>query len=76
MGKTYSKNFENKGDLQVSIVNSLESNSSAHEEHELKLWVIIALLVVLLGINLHKLYAQKVKRKALKSAMSIAQVDV
>ena len=75
MGKSYSRNVENEGNPQVSIINALEEHGNYHNEHELKLWAIIVMLGILLGINMHTLYASRRRKQAVRSARSLARVD-
>lgn len=75
MGKTYSRNSENKGDPQVNIINSLEQHTGAHEEHEVKLWLLLTLVTVLLLLTIHREYARRVKKRAIINARSIVRLN-
>ena len=75
MGKSYSRSVENKGDAQVNIYNALETHSDAHARHEIKLYIIIALIGLLLPIILHREYTRRVKKRAILTAKSMARLD-
>ena len=64
MGKSYSRSIENKGDAQVSVINTLENHSEAHDGHEVKLWTILALVIILLAFTVHREYAKIIKKRA------------
>lgn len=61
MGKTKSKAITQSGGAQVNILNQLAVHSEWHEEHEVKLTVIIMLVTLQLLITLWVLYKNHTK---------------
>lgn len=73
MGKSQSKR-ENSGDPQVQIVNNQNLHTLYHEEHNILLWVICAMVAVLLLMELYKKYKSGKERDAIRTARSIARL--
>ena len=71
MGKSYSRQQDNNGDAQVNVYNALEAHSEDHEGHDIKLWIILVLLAILL----HREYARRLKKRAIVSAKSMARLN-
>lgn len=66
MGKQQSKSASSTGDSNVNIVNILEHHDMLHEEHAIKLWIILAINLLQLAIKLFKWYHNKTQQKAFK----------
>lgn len=75
MGKQNSKPQQQvTGDKDVTIINNQELHSDFHEDHVLKLNIILAIVIVQLIIVLYKLWHRRVERKAIKKVQSIADL--
>ena len=75
MGKTQSRSAQNTGDAQVSVINTLEAHSEAHEGHELKLWLILSLVALQTILMSYKYYIKSANKRAMKAARSIAGIN-
>lgn len=78
MGKQQSKTTSISGDPQVNIVNQLEDHSILHEEHAIKLWILLALNIIQLSVTAYKWHAKHVRRRAFekgcKSSETLSKV--
>lgn len=64
MGKSQSKDVKNSGDPQVNIINTLESHEELHYDHELKLWILLAINVLQITWTILKYFQKRVQKKA------------
>lgn len=75
MGKTYSKSVSNAGDPQVFVENKLNIHEEYHQEHELKLMIILCLVAAQLMITLYQIYKRHSRAQAIKLARSEANIS-
>lgn len=75
MGKPQSKTTNVAGDPQVQIINHMEQVSIYHEQHQMFLIVIIALLSLSMGYAILKKFTAWQKREALRAARSLANIN-
>lgn len=75
MGKTQSKNSENVGDAQVTVIQTQEQHSIDHEAQQLLLWLILVAVLIQLAIKLYETYKQRERKIALKAARSVAAMN-
>ena len=75
MGKSASKNIQSSGDTNVQIINSLENHSQFHEDHDIKLWIILALVVFLVLTKVYQILRDHNKKQTLKLARSVATLQ-
>lgn len=75
MGKPNSKTVNLSGDPQVMIMNTLEAHSALHEDHDLKLSIILAAVVTQLLVTAYILWKKHTRRTALKAAKSVAALQ-
>ena len=70
MGNKDSKeqNTKTVGDQTITIVENLEQNSSAHEQHTWKLNLILVLLVIQTTVTIIKIAIKTAKRAMAKAA--------
>lgn len=54
MGKSQSKNTNQNGDPQVTVIQNQEQHSVEHDSQSLLLWMILAIVLLQLGITLYK----------------------
>lgn len=66
---------EIKGDKDTVIINTQELHSEHHEQHELKLWLILCLVSIQVMYLGYKILQKRIKRKTLKLAKSLNQLD-
>ena len=76
MGTSQSRSVHNSGDAQVNVINTLEGHTVAHDNHELKLWVILVAVIMQLLFLSYKEHQRAAKKRALKAAISVAKLDV
>lgn len=75
MGKPQSKTAVS-GDSNVNIINQLEQHSEFHDDHNLKLWIIIVFNIAQVLFAIYKWNNKRVKRKAFKKGcMSTNNLD-
>ena len=67
MCRSYNRHTAVTGDAQDNVINTLEKHSLDHEEHDWKLWLILALVVVKLIIILWKEYKAAMRRQAIRA---------
>lgn len=68
MGTETSKQAEITGDAQVNIINQLQTGAEHHEQHEVKLDIVLGIVVALLMLKLYELYKKNINEKAAKRA--------
>ena len=68
MGKPQSKVVSHNGDPQVRIINMQEMHT---EQHELKLYLILGIVIIQLGITIYRLRKKNMRKQAIKTAKSI-----
>lgn len=75
MGKPNSK-VDQKGENNINIVEHLEQNENYHDSHEIKLWLILAIVLIQLILVLRKTLKKRWQRKgyAMGKAASIANI--
>lgn len=66
---------EIKGDKDTVIINTQELHSEDHEQHELKLWLILCLVSIQVMYLGYKILQKRIKRKTLQLAKSLNQLD-
>lgn len=66
---------EIKGDKDTVIINTQEVHSEHHEQHELKLWLILCLVSIQVMYLGYKILQKMIKRKTLQLAKSLNQLD-
>lgn len=76
MGKHQSKNINQNGDPQVTVIQNQEQHSVEHEFHNLLLWLILMTVLAQLVITLYGEYKKREKKVALNAARSIAALNV
>lgn len=76
MGKTISKNSQQEGNTNIEINEHIEQNNNAHDAHELKLWLIIALLCIQLAIKAHSILRRKWKRQGFEKARALSVQNI
>lgn len=76
MGKPQSKNVNQNGDPQDTVIQTQEEHSDDHRLQELLLWCILVTVVLQLAITLYKQLKKREKKIALNAARSIAALDV
>ena len=65
MGKQQSKTTDITGDAHVNVINELAAvNNDRHSDHELKLWVLIALNVLQILYKIYKCHQKRLTRRA------------
>lgn len=69
MGKSQSKSVSNSGDPQINIMNTLESHEERHNDHDLKLWILIVMNAIQVAWAIFKWYQKRIKRKAYLEGM-------
>ena len=65
----------NNGDAQINIVNTLNSHSEKHYNHELKLYLILFVVTLQLILTLYKIYKNFYRRQALKAAKTVSALN-
>lgn len=76
MGNRKSKpSAEVNGDKDVTIINNQEVHSDYHEEHSVKLNIILVIVILQLMFVMYKVWHKRVQRKAFRKAQSIADID-
>lgn len=76
MGKSQSKNVNQNGDPQITVIQTQEQHTDDHQQQELLLWIILATVLVHLAITLYKTLKKREKKIALNAARSIAALNV
>lgn len=66
MGNSKSKKATIDGDSNVNIINQLDHHSELHEDHDLKLWIIIFFNLLQILIMIVKWYNKKITKKAFR----------
>lgn len=66
---------EIKGDKDTVIINTQEVHSEHHEQHELKLWLILCLVSIQVMYLGYKILQKRIKRKTLQLAKSLNHLD-
>ena len=75
MGKTQSKSVENTGDAQITVIQQTqEAHSEDHQQHEILLWIVLAMVAIQLIIKLYEVYKKHERKLALKAARSVAAI--
>lgn len=74
MGKTQSKKVQVSGDPQVQILNQLDIHEELHNQHDLKLDIILVIVCIQLLITLYKLHKEHNRKQALKAAKTVADL--
>lgn len=74
MGKPQSKSTSVNGDPQVNIINQLEEHSVLHEDHALKLWILLTLNIIQIAVTVYKWHEKRVRRKAYEKGMKSSEV--
>lgn len=64
MGKPQSKESTNSGDAQVNIINEIQANNARHVNHEIKLWLLLALNLLQILYKIFNWHQKRVRRKA------------
>lgn len=77
MGKEQSKSASTSGDAHINILNQIEENNERHNDHELKLWVLLALNFAQIVYKMFSWYQKRVSRKAFRKgcAQSMENID-
>lgn len=77
MGNSDSKDQDVKqiGDQQVTLIENQEVHTEFHNQHEWKLYVILAAVVTLLVLKILKLGWRFCKKQAFKTARSMATIQ-
>ena len=75
MGKTQSKAISQSGDPQVTVIQNQEVHTQMHEDHEIKLWIILALLCILVLFKIQSVYKKRERKTAIKAARSVAALS-
>lgn len=75
MGKHQSKENNENGDIQLTVIQDQQQQHSAdHEEQTLLLWLILVTVLIHLAITLYKMYKKREKSIAVKAARSVAAI--
>lgn len=75
MGKHQSKENNENGDIQLTVIQDQQQQHSAdHEEQTLLLWLILVTELIHLAIKLYKMYKKREKSIAVKAARSVAAI--
>lgn len=75
MGKHQSKENNENGDIQLTVIQDQQQQHSAdHEEQTLLLWLILVTVLIHLAIKLYKMYKKREKSIAVKAARSVAAI--
>lgn len=75
MGKSSSKPKITTSGTNVEINNILEQHQELHENHEFKLWLILALVTVQVVVLCYKELKQQSRKNAIKAAQSVANLQ-
>ena len=75
MGKSNSKTFKNTGDAQVDVLNKLEVHEEYHQDHDVKILLILVAVYIMLAIMLYQLYKRHASTQTLKIAKSVAALQ-
>ena len=75
MHYTKSKSSQLNGDPQVQVLNHLELNAEAHADHEFKMTIILAVVVLQLLLTAIKWYKKNTRSQALKATQSVAAIQ-
>ena len=75
MGAKRSKSYKNTGDSQVDIVNKLELHEDYHEEHNIKITLILIVVTLLLVVTLYELYRRHSRAQTMRVAKSVAALQ-
>lgn len=76
MGKTNSKSdVVHNADPQIRIVNNQEIHSEFHEEHAIKLNIVLVVVSAQLILVVYKMWRRRVQQKAIRKIKSIAELD-
>lgn len=78
MGKSNSKdeNVHQAGDTNVNIIQHLEQNQNRHDEHEIKLWIILAIVIIQLILVLRKTLKKKWRRQGFEKGKAISTANI
>lgn len=76
MGLFNSKKVQNEGDSQVTVLNHVVEHTEAHVYQEGLLLVILALVIVLVAVQIYKIYIKCSRKQALKAARTVAALQV
>lgn len=75
MGKPQSKTTNAAGDPQVEIINNMEQLTNYHEQNQLLLIVIVAMLALSMSYAMLKKFEAWQKREAFRAARSLANIN-
>lgn len=75
MGKSNSKT-EQSGDNNINIIEHLEQNENSHENHELKLWIILVVVILQLILVLRKILEKRWKRKGYEMGRAASKANI
>ena len=75
MGNEQSSENNNVGDTQINILNKLENHSSKHDDHEIKLYIILIIVILQLSLTVYRIYKKFSKNQALKAAKTITKLE-
>ena len=75
MGSTKSKSSQVSVDPQVPVLNHLELNAETHADHDIKITIILAVVVLQLLLAGIKWYKKNTRSQALKAARSAAAIQ-
>lgn len=77
MGKEQSKSASTSGDAHVNILNQIEENTERHNDHEIKLWILLAMNVAQIVYKVFRWHQKSIARKAFRKgcAQSSENID-
>jgi len=71
MGKPQSKLESHSGDPQVRIINMQAMHSEQLDNQEIKIYIILTVVIVHLGITMYQIRQRNNRKQAIKTAKSI-----
>lgn len=76
MGKGASKPSASvTGDKDLTIINNQEIHSDFHEDHALKLNIILVLVTIQLVFVIYKIWHKRIQKKTILKVKSMADLD-
>lgn len=72
--KSTAAKVETAGDKDVTIIANQELHTIYHDEHEIKLWLILIIVLIQLLLVFYKLLQRRERRRAFKSRRNLDNI--
>lgn len=70
-----SPSAEIKGDKDLTIINTQELHSQFHEEHSVKITIILVIVTIQMLLAAYKVWHKRVRRNAIRKVQSVADIE-